>query len=118
MSPIKKRLTAIDGFDYEKALGYCAGNEDFLSQIAADIAADCPKRAEKMRNSLAAYDIKAYEIEAHTIKSTMATIGVEHLRERAHKHEFAAKDNDTAFISADAEGFINEYEEICSKLKE
>lgn len=118
MSPIKKRLTAIDGFDYEKALGYCAGDEDFLSQIAADIAADCPKRAEKMRNSLAANDIKAYGIEAHTIKSTMATIGVEHLRERAHKHEFAAKDNDTTFISADAEGFINEYEEICSKLKE
>ena len=117
MSPTKRKLSAIKGLDYEKALGYCAGDEAFLAQLADSIASDCSEHAEKMRKSLAADDIRTYGIEAHTIKSTMATIGIEHLRARAQRHEFAAKDNDKEFIAADAEGFINEYLEICGKLK-
>lgn len=70
-----------------------------------------------MRTSLTANDIKAYVIEAHTIKSNMATIGLKDLSEQAKKHEFAAKDNDTEFITADSESFISEYAEVCGKLR-
>ena len=71
-----------------------------------------------MRESLEAKDIKAYEIDAHTIKSSVLTIGLRELSARAKKHEFAAKDNDTDFIYEDADGFINEYTDICKKLSE
>ena len=60
--------------------------------------------------------MKAYKIEAHSVKSSMATIGMKDFSERAKKHEFAAKDNETDFIYGDAEDFIREYEEICRKL--
>ena len=69
-----------------------------------------------MKKSLAEKDIDSYRIDAHTVKSNMATLGLDALSERAKKHEFAAKNNDTDFIFKDAEGFINEYIEVCEKL--
>ena len=86
--------------------------------ILADVAAEAPDRAERMRKSLEANDIDAYRIEAHTIKSTMATVGLSGLSERAKRHEFAAKDNDVSFIFGDAEGFLDEYTSVCKKFEE
>lgn len=117
MSPLKRKLTAIEGLDYEKALFHCGGEEEFLEEIISDIAAECADRAERMRNSLKENDLKAYGIDAHTIKSTMATIGLSKFSERAKKHEFAAKGGDGDFVNSDAEEFINEYDEICKKLE-
>lgn len=117
MSPLKKRLTAIEGLDYDTALGYCMGEEDFLEQIIAEVASGCAERAERMKKNLEAKDIRSYGIDAHAIKSTMATIGLNYLSERAKKHEFAAKDNDTGFIYEDAEDFISAYTSVCKKLE-
>ena len=115
---IKSGFADIEGLDYELALSYCAGEEELLKEIVADIAKEAPERAKRMRESLEAKDIKAYEIDAHTIKSSVLTIGLRELSARAKKHEFAAKDNDTDFIYEDADGFINEYTDICKKLSE
>ncbi len=117
MSAIKRKLTAIKGLDYSKALLHCGDDEEMLEEIVADIAAEGPERAERMRKNLEAKDLLAYEIDAHSIKSTMATLGLKSFSERAKKHEFAAKDNDADFIYGEAEEFINEYVEICKKLE-
>ena len=113
----KIRLSAIDGLDYEAALFHCGGSEELLIDIMSDMASDCEKRVTRMRKDLAENDLKSYQIEAHTIKSSMATIGLARLSERAKKHEFAARDNDISFIEKDAENFIEEYTEICRKLQ-
>ena len=70
-----------------------------------------------MKKNLDAGDIKAYEIDAHTIKSSMATIGLTALSGRAKQHEYAAKEGNTAFIRKDADAFIAGYEAVCEKLK-
>jgi HPt (histidine-containing phosphotransfer) domain-containing protein len=116
MSELKKKLTSIPGLDFNTALCYCGGEEAILAEITADVAKEAPVRAERMRKNLAAKDIKAYGIDAHTVKSTMATMGLKALSERAKKHEFAAKGDDTEFIFGDAENFLNEYEEVCKKM--
>ena len=115
-SPLKQKLTSIEGLDYDTALSYCGGDEDFLAEIIHDVASGCAERADRMKKSLAEKDIDSYRIDAHTVKSNMATLGLDALSERAKKHEFAAKNNDTDFIFKDAEGFINEYIEVCEKL--
>ena len=115
-SSIKSRLTAIEGLDYNMALKYCGGDEGFLTEIVSDVAASCPERTGRMRKSLENEDYKSYGIEAHTIKSTMATLGLMSLSARAKQHEFAAKGNDIEFILSDAEAFINEYTKVCGKL--
>ncbi|MCR4927697.1 MAG: response regulator [Lachnospiraceae bacterium] len=114
---LKDRLLSVEGLDYDKALGYCAGDEELLAEILRSISSEGKERAERMKKSLDAGDIKAYEIDAHTIKSSMATIGLSALSERAKRHEFAAKEGNTAFIRKDADAFIKEYEAICEKLK-
>ena len=65
---------------------------------------------------LKAKNIQAYRIDAHTIKSSMATIGLKDFSERSRKHEYAAKDNDLTFIYGDSESYINEYINLCKKL--
>ncbi|MCR5632438.1 MAG: response regulator [Eubacterium sp.] len=115
---LKNRLSSIEGLDYDEALGYCGGEEEMLLEIIGDIAREWPERSERMRKSLEEKDIKAYKIDAHSIKSSMATIGLKEFSERAKKHEFAARDNDIAFIYGEADSFINEYIDICKKLGE
>ncbi len=112
----KNSLYDIEGMDYDTALRYCAGDEELLKEVVEGIASEGPERAQRMRISLANKDMQSYRIDAHTIKSSMATIGIEAFSERAKKHEFAARDNDLAFIEGDAEAFINKYLEICKKL--
>ena len=113
---IRDRLSVIEGLDYDTALKYCGGDEELLAEILGDLARECMVRSERMRKSLEARDIKTYEIDAHTIKSSMATVGMKDFSERAKKHEFAAKAGNTDFIYKDAEDFIKKYEEICRKL--
>ena len=114
---IKKRLMAIEGLDYDKALRHCAGDEDFLAEVISDITAECRERTERMKKALKDSDLKSYGIDAHSIKSTMATIGLTSFSERAKKHEFAAKEDNTGFIDEDAEGFLDEYVSLCERLK-
>ena len=114
---MRDRLSAIEGLDYNTALTYCAEDEDFLKEILSDVSGEGPERSERMKKSLEAKDFKAYSIDAHSIKSSMATIGMKDFSDRAKKHEFAAKNEETDFIYADAEEFLNKYAEICEKIK-
>lgn len=99
------------------ALIYCGDDEQILEEIVADVAAGIPERVERMRKFIADKDFKAYKIEAHSVKGSMATIGMKDLSERAKKHEFAARDNDVAFVLRDAEEFIEEVEETGKLLE-
>ena len=114
---IKSKLNAIEGLDYNTAIGYCGGEESLLEEITVEIASECNKRCDRMKKSLESKDIKSYAIDAHSIKSSMATIGLTSFSERAKKHEFAAKEDNTDFIYSDFDDFINEYISICEKLK-
>lgn len=114
--PLRDRLTAIGGCDFDKALSYCAGEEGLLEEIVVDIAAEASNRIERMQKSLAEGDIKSYQIDAHSIKGSMATIGLQEFSDRAKKHEFAAKENNLDFIRSDSEEFLKMYAEICEKL--
>ena len=46
-----------------------------------------------------------------------ASVRVNEFSERAKKHEFAAKDGNIDFINGDADAFINDYKELCERLK-
>ena len=113
---LESRLKHFPGMDYEKALLYCDSDIEFLQEIISDIVSDCGPRLERMRESLKNEDYKAYATDSHSVKSSMATIGMTEFSERAKKHEFAAKDRDTDFIAKDSEGFFKEYEDVCRQL--
>ncbi|MCR5213512.1 MAG: response regulator [Eubacterium sp.] len=113
---IKDRLSSIEGLDYSTALTHCGGDEELLEEILGDLVKECQDRVDRMRKSLEEKDIKAYQIDSHSIKSSMATIGLKDFSQRAKEHEFAAKDMNTDFIYANADSFINDYIDICNML--
>ena len=114
---LRDKLSKIEELDYDRAIGYCAGDEELLEQVVKEIASECAERSERMKQSLAGNDIKAYQIDAHTIKSNMARIGMDALSNRAKKHEMAADEKNTEFINSDSDDFINEYIKVCKSLE-
>jgi len=113
---VKQKLNSIDDFDFDTALKYCAGDTEMLREVVSDVSSESKMRADRMRKSMREHDFKSYEIDAHSIKSQMATIGNKKLSELARKHEYAAKDKDLDFILKEGEAFIKKYEEVCYKL--
>jgi HPt (histidine-containing phosphotransfer) domain-containing protein len=113
---VKQKLNSIDDFDFDTALKYCAGDTEMLREVVSDVSSESKMRADRMRKSMREHDFKSYEIDAHSIKSQMATIGNKKLSELARKHEYAAKDKDLNFILKEGEAFIKKYEEVCYKL--
>ncbi|MBR0515855.1 MAG: response regulator, partial [Eubacterium sp.] len=95
---VKQKLNSIDDFDFDTALKYCAGDTEMLREVVSDVSSESKMRADRMRKSMREHDFKSYEIDAHSIKSQMATIGNKKLSELARKHEYAAKDKDLDFI--------------------
>ncbi len=113
----KSRISAIEGFDYDTAINYCAGDEAFLKEIMGDVYGECDERIDRMRGNIQKKDFASYRIEAHSIKGSMATIGFGAFSERAKKHEFAARDGEYDFILEDFDSFVEEYTSICQKIK-
>ncbi|MBO4415505.1 MAG: response regulator [Lachnospiraceae bacterium] len=116
-SDLKERLGAIRGMDYESALHHCGGNEDILAEILQNIVIESPSRINRMHDCIRKKDYDTYLIDAHAIKGLMATIGLDELSAYAKKHEFAARDKDYAFVDENYEKLINDYADVCARLK-
>ncbi len=114
----QSRLNTLPEIDFETAMRYCAGHEDILIKVVADIVQDAPSRAGLMRDSVKDKDYEAYRIGAHSIKGTMATIGANDFSEKAKKHEYAVKEDNLAFVDENYEVFLDEFEALCKKLGE
>ena len=110
------RWDEIEEVDHNTAMIYC-GTEEVLTLVAEEIADSHEPIIEKMRAAYSARDHKTYQINAHTIKSNMATIGATALSERAKKHEYAGRDSDWDFIEEDMEGFLTAFAQICAKIR-
>ncbi len=113
---LEEKLSVIEGFDYETALTNSAGEEDFLKEILSEIPGECEDRIGRMKKSLEEGNYKNYCVEAHAIKSLMATIGVKVLSERGRKHEFASRDGDIDFVKSDCDAFYEDYRKVCSVI--
>ena len=112
-----ERLKAIEEMDINEALTNCGGDEEILEAVTGEIVADSRERIEKMRSLVGNGDYSNYGIEAHALKGLMATIGVMGLSERARKHELASKEGNTAFIDGDYEGLLEEFKNLCGRMK-
>ncbi|MCR5357000.1 MAG: response regulator [Lachnospiraceae bacterium] len=117
MTDLQRKLSAIEGMDYDTAMSNCGDDEEILLAVLNELCDEAVGRIEDMRRFVAESDFKNYGINAHAVKGLMATIGMAGLSERAKKHEFAAKEGNNDFILEDYEGFIEEYENVCRKLR-
>ncbi|MCR4793239.1 MAG: response regulator [Lachnospiraceae bacterium] len=115
-SPLEKRLTAIEGLDYDSALEHTGNQEEILEEIVKSVAGECDENTRMLKEYRSKDDLEGYRRYAHTIKGHMATVGLAAFSERARKHEFAGRDGDIDFIDKDMDDFLKKYREVCDKL--
>ena len=113
-----RMVSDIAGFDYQTAMIHCAGDKGLFIELLNDLCREAAEKAARMRDFVIDKKFDSYAIDAHSMKSNMATVGIMNMSERAKKHELAAKNNETEFIEADYEAYLKEYEVLCKKIKD
>ena len=106
------------GLDPEEALHYCGDDEEFYLTLLRQFAGETVEKDENMRKFLADGDLENYEIVVHALKSTLKLIGSGALSERAKALESAAKERDSAFITAHHETLMTECRSLTDQLRE
>ena len=110
-------IRGVAGMDYDATCEQFGGNEEFMRSLLETIITDGREKIDLMKKYLAEKDYEDYGIEAHAAKSTMATIAATELSEHAKKHEFAAKENNIAFIEEDNAAFLAEYTDMLDRIE-
>lgn len=107
----------IEGIDMSTGLEHVGGSYDNYFNIVRVILEDKPMMREKLIKAFDAEDIANYTIEAHALKSNMATIGAVEAAELAKSLEFAGREKRIDFIKANHEKLLEVHSEICDRLE-
>lgn len=103
--------------DHDIAMKYVDGSDELYMILLQTYIEQGPEYLEKLETYYKEGDIHNYRIVAHSVKSTSLNIGAKDLSERAKKHEFAAKENDSDTIAADVEGFLIDYRNVLKEAE-
>ncbi|MBD5470461.1 MAG: response regulator [Lachnospiraceae bacterium] len=109
-------MEKLDFLDARAGLGYCAGSEGIYTEALKSYAVG--KLRDEIEEYYEAEDWKKYGIKVHALKSTSLNIGAVELSEFAKALETASRNEDIAFIKAQHENIMKEYDEILVNLRE
>ena len=70
------------------------GGESLSTEIVQLFLANCPSRMDQIRGALEGDDLDAPERGAHSLKSSAANVGAQHVQRIANDLELAASDGD------------------------
>jgi CheY-like chemotaxis protein len=92
-APVASSAPALDArrFDWDAAVQQLGGEEDLLLQVLERFVDDCPAAEKRLRETVAAGNTAALEIEAHALKSVCATLCLGQARQAFFELEQAAK---------------------------
>lgn len=99
----------------EAGFSYCCNDEDFYLQIINTYLEE--NKSEGILEAYGEKDWENYRILVHALKGTSRTIGADYISEEARKLEFAARENNIAYIDENTERFLGEYDELLEKLR-
>ncbi|MCR4585130.1 MAG: response regulator [Lachnospiraceae bacterium] len=105
------------GFDTDAALIFCAGDEDFYTEILGDYADDSAGKTAELDGYLEKEDLKEYKVLVHSLKSSSKTIGATELSEEAKALEDASGKEDLTFVSEHHKAFTDRYKKAAEVIK-
>lgn len=109
-------MQRLDFIDARAGVSYCAGSEAIYREVLQSYALG------KLREEIVDYyekeDWKNYGIKVHALKSTSLGIGAVELSEFAKALENAARNGNIAFVKAQHDNILKEYDELLEKLRE
>ena len=105
----------IEGIDTAGGLRNFGGDAESYRNVLGSYVINTPPLLDKIRRG-AADDIAAYRVIVHGIKSASRSIGAAALGTAAESLEFAARDNNAAFIGEANDAFVAGVERLITEL--
>jgi len=87
--------------------------EDFAVELAGDFLSDAAARMARLRQALARGDADSLMLEAHTLKSSSASVGALAFADLAKRFEAAGREGNLAALA----GEVNLFEEQFAAVK-
>ena len=112
----KYKILKEAGIDVSAGLKYSQNDEEFYLTLLEQYKKDAVKKKANMAGFLSDGQIGDYTIVVHSLKSTSKMIGVMDLFEKARKLEEASKEGDKAYIDANHEIMIEEYDKMVDAI--
>lgn len=104
------------GLDTATGIGYTGSPENYIAALAK-YAESCEGAAADIEKHLNEGNIQRFMIAVHAVKSNSKMIGNTELFKAFESLEFAAKNNDTAFISANNAAILKKYADFAETIK-
>jgi signal transduction histidine kinase/CheY-like chemotaxis protein len=105
----------LEGIDTAAGLRNFGGDAESYRSVLGSYVTNTPPLLDKIRRG-AADDIATYRVIVHGIKSASRSIGAAALGTTAESLEFAARDNNAAFIGETNDAFVAAVERLITEL--
>lgn len=96
-------------------LSYCAEDEEFYKEVCEMYVSE--DKQKELEASFEKEDWQDYRVQIHALKGTSLTIGAENFSKKCKELEFAARDNDIAFIRDNHERVMKLYKKLLKKIE-
>jgi signal transduction histidine kinase/CheY-like chemotaxis protein len=106
-----------DTINSNEVLERLSGDEELLRELWEIFTSDAPRQMEELKKSIDTGNIAVTERQAHTLKSTSATVGADSLKERALNIERAAREKSLMNIDILYDDLENEFIKVMKELQ-
>ncbi|WP_051204720.1 response regulator [Butyrivibrio sp. VCD2006] len=117
LTAIPKKLLDIPWINIEEAVEYCGSPQLFLGAIKI-LTGGIDEKAKLLEDCLSRDDIELFTVTIHAIKSSLMTIGIDALSDKARELEYYGKEEDIEHINEYFFDFLAEYRGIKAVLLE
>ena len=104
------------GLNVDAALRYTCDDEDFYMELLTDYANSAEDKCGELSSYLEKGDLKNYEILVHSLKSASKTVGADDVSEQAKALEEASRNQDSAFVNAHHDAFVESFTGLAGKI--
>lgn len=111
-----QQFSEIYNIDWNAGLNNCAGQWHTYFDTLALFSSEGIKQLEQLNNAFEDEDYPLYTIWIHAIKSSLLTIGINHLAQQALELELAAKDNNIGYVKTNHLPFLQKCNLQCHAI--
>ncbi len=106
------------GVNLEMGLKNMGGSVETYDEILTIYFEELAEKLRRIRKNGTMGDMKAYSVDAHSLKSTSASIGAMHLSEMAKEHEMRSRKDDSLYVRKNLARLCAECEKMLHAGKE
>ena len=113
---LEKLKSVVPDLDVDAGIDYCGGMEEFYMEVLWDYVND--ELGAELQSLFEAGNFQNYQVQAHALKSTSRTLGIECVGALAEKLEHAVKDGNLDYVKENHAQCIETYNKVVGYIRE